>query len=150
MFNHSKNSDVTSQKESEVKEHVSHFVNNAKDSITDVASDVKASAANLGNKVLEKSKETKDEAYHLIDSLKSLLAQYADSSRATEIKDQIVDKAVALKSTVQDEVDHAYQLGKERATQTVQDKPILSLAVALGAGILLGYILGTKQSSNKD
>jgi ElaB/YqjD/DUF883 family membrane-anchored ribosome-binding protein len=29
----------------------------------------------------------------------------------------------------------------------VQDKPLLSLSIALGAGVLVGYILGSKQSS---
>ena len=144
MFNINKTPET---KSSEVKENISEFVDNTKENINDVANDVKASASNLSSKLQEKSRETKEDAYHVIDSLKSLLAQYTDGSKATEIKNQIVDKAVELKGVVQDEVTHAYQAGKERTVQTVQDKPILSLAVALGAGILVGYILGTKQSS---
>ena len=144
MFNINKTPET---KSSEVKENISEFVDNTKENINDVANDVKASASTLSSKLQEKSRETKEDAYHVIDSLKSLLAQYTDGSKATEIKNQIVDKAVELKGVVQDEVTHAYQAGKERTLQTVQDKPILSLAVALGAGILVGYILGTKQSS---
>lgn len=144
MFNINKTPET---KNAEVKENISEFVDNTKENINDVANDVKASASSLNSKLQEKSRETKEDAYHVIDSLKSLLAQYTDGSKATEIKNQIVDKAVELKGVVQDEVTHAYQAGKERTAQTVQDKPILSLAVALGAGILVGYILGTKQSS---
>lgn len=144
MFNINKTPET---KNAEVKENISEFVDNTKENINDVANDVKASASSLSSKLQEKSRETKEDAYHVIDSLKSLLAQYTDGSKATEIKNQIVDKAVELKGVVQDEVTHAYQAGKERTVQTVQDKPILSLAVALGAGILVGYILGTKQSS---
>ena len=144
MFNINKTPET---KNAEVKENISEFVDNTKENINDVANDVKASASTLSSKLQEKSRETKEDAYHVIDSLKSLLAQYTDGSKATEIKNQIVDKAVELKGVVQDEVTHAYQAGKERTLQTVQDKPILSLAVALGAGILVGYILGTKQSS---
>ncbi len=144
MFNINKTPET---KNAEVKENISEFVDNTKENINDVANDVKASASSLSSKLQEKSRETKEDAYHVIDSLKSLLAQYTDGSKATEIKNQIVDKAVELKGVVQDEVTHAYQAGKERTLQTVQDKPILSLAVALGAGILVGYILGTKQSS---
>lgn len=144
MFNINKTPET---KNAEVKENLSEFVDNTKENINDVANDVKASASSLSSKLQEKSRETKEDAYHVIDSLKSLLAQYTDGSKATEIKNQIVDKAVELKGVVQDEVTHAYQAGKERTVQTVQDKPILSLAVALGAGILVGYILGTKQSS---
>lgn len=144
MFNINKTPET---KNAEVKENISEFVDNTKENINDVANDVKASASSLSSKLQEKSRETKEEAYHVIDSLKSLLAEYTDGSKATEIKNQIVDKAVELKGVVEDEVTHAYQAGKERTVQTVQDKPILSLAVALGAGILVGYILGTKQSS---
>ena len=144
MFNINKTPDT---KTAEIKENVSQFVDNTKDNINEVASDIKASAADLGDKLQEKSRETKEEAHNLVDSLKSLLSQYTDGSRASEIKNQLVNKAVELKGVVQDEVTNAYESGKERTAQTVQDKPILSLAVALGAGILVGYILGTKQSS---
>jgi ElaB/YqjD/DUF883 family membrane-anchored ribosome-binding protein len=144
MFNINKTPET---KNAEVKENISELVDNTKENINDVANDVKASASSLSSKLQEKSRETKEDAYHVIDSLKSLLAQYTDGSKATEIKNQIIDKAVELKGVVQDEVTHAYQAGKERTVQTVQDKPILSLAVALGTGILVGYILGTKQSS---
>ena len=144
MFNINKTPET---KTAEIKENVSQFVDNTKDNINEVASDVKASAADLSDKVQEKSREAKEEAHNLVDSLKSLLSQYTDGSRASEIKNQLVNKAVELKGVVQDEVTNAYESGKERTVQTVQDKPILSLAVALGAGILVGYILGTKQSS---
>ena len=144
MFNIDKTPET---KTAEIKENVSQFVDNTKDNINEVASDIKASAADLGDKLQEKSRETKEEAHNLVDSLKSLLSQYTDGSRASEIKNQLVNKAVELKGVVQDEVTNAYESGKERTAQTVQDKPILSLAVALGAGILVGYILGTKQSS---
>jgi len=145
MFDTTKNPDL---KKAEVKENVSQFVDNAKQNAAEVADDAKAAAAQLGNKVSEKSLETKAEAVNLIASLKSLLSQYTDLGRANEIKNQIVDKATEIKGVVQDEVSNAYHVSKDRTVQTVHDKPIASLAIALGAGILLGYILGSKQSSN--
>lgn len=145
MFDTTKNPDL---KKAEVKENVSQFVDNAKQNAAEVADDAKAAAAQLGNKVSEKSLETKAEAVNLIASLKSLLSQYTDLGRANEIKNQIVDKATEIKGVVQDEVSNAYQVSRDRTVQTVHDKPITSLAIALGAGILLGYILGSKQSSN--
>lgn len=145
MYDTTKNPDI---KNLEVKENVSQFVDNAKQNATEVAEDAKAAAIQLGNKVNEKSLETKAEAVNLISSLKSLLSQYTDLGRAKDIKNQIVDKATEIGGVVQDEVSNAYQISKDRTVQTVQDKPITSLAIALGAGILLGYILGSKQSSN--
>lgn len=135
-------------KKADVKENVNQFVDSAKQNAAEVADEARNAAVNLGNKVSEKSLETKAEAANLIASLKSLLSQYTDLSRANELKNQVLDKAVELKGTVQDEVVNAYQVSRDRTVQTVQEKPITSLAVALGAGILLGYILGSKQSSN--
>ncbi|HYN54907.1 MAG TPA: hypothetical protein VES38_09400 [Methylotenera sp.] len=149
MFNVNKPEDKNltnlTNKELEAKESLSQFADNTKEGFADVADDVKTSANDLGDKLQRQAKQTKEEAYHVIASLKSLLAQYTDSFRAGEIKDQIVDKAVELKGVVQNEMAHA----KDRTVQTVHDKPIVSLAVALGAGVLLGYILGTKQNSDK-
>ena len=65
------------------------------------------------------------------------------------MKTQILDKANQLKGLVKDEASHAYEVTKDRATQTVQEKPITTLAIAVGAGVLLGYILGSKTHSNK-
>ena len=94
----------------------------------------------------QKTLETKHEALSVVDSLKSLINQYASSSNVEHIKNQILDKAYELKGTVKDEVSHAYAAGKERTVHTVQDKPLVSLGLAIGAGLLLGYILGSKQS----
>ena len=135
-------------KKTDVKENVNQFVDTAKQNAAEVADEARNAAANLGAKVSEKSMETKAEAANLIASLKSLLSQYTDLNRANEFKNQVIDRAFELKGTVQDEVTHAYQVGRDRTVQTVQERPITSLAVALGAGILLGYILGSKQSSN--
>lgn len=135
-------------KKADVKENVNQFVDTARQNAAEVADEARNAAANLGAKVSEKSMETKAEAANLIASLKSLLSQYTDLNRANEFKNQVIDRAFELKGTVQDEVTHAYQVGRDRTVQTVQERPITSLAVALGAGILLGYILGSKQSSN--
>jgi ElaB/YqjD/DUF883 family membrane-anchored ribosome-binding protein len=145
MYDTTKSPDL---KKTEVKENVSQFVDNAKQNAAEVAEDAKAAAAQLGNKVNEKSLETKNEAVNLIASLKSLLSQYTDLGRANEIKNQIVDKATEIGGVVQNEVSNAYQVSKDRTVQSVQEKPITSLAIALGAGVLLGYILGSKNSSN--
>lgn len=125
-----------------------NMVANVKNNVLEVTDDIKRTANKVGNKIEQSGLEAKQEATNLMDSLKALLADYTTVNKATEIKDQLIhNKAVELKDVVQDEVTQAYQISKERAAQTVQEKPLLSLAVALGAGVLVGYILGTKQSS---
>ncbi len=144
MFNLNKTPDT---KTSDVADYASQLVDNAESNVNHIAHDVKTSTTDLNKKIQKQGKETKEDVYQLVDSLKSLLAQYTEDSKVTGIKNQLIDKAVKLKGVVQDEVTHAYNVSKAHTVQTVQDKPILSLAVALGAGVLMGYILGTKQSS---
>ncbi len=134
-------------KQDDLKNKAADLADNVKDNVEQVTKDVKRSAESIGNSVQQKAVETKHEALNVIDSLKSLLAQYTNSTNVNELKNQILDKAYELKGTVKDEVTHAYETSKERTVQTVQDKPLLSLGLAVGAGLLLGYILGSKQSS---
>jgi ElaB/YqjD/DUF883 family membrane-anchored ribosome-binding protein len=137
-------------KKADVKDNVSNLVNNTKDTASDMANEARASASRMGDTLQERTVETRSEVLNVINSLKALIAQYTDFDRATDLKNQLVDKAVEIKGVVQDEVANAYHLGKERTVQTVQDKPLASVAIALGAGVLLGYILGSKQSHSNN
>ncbi len=136
-----------SNKQDEVKDKAAQLADNMRNNVDEVATDVKRSAENIGDTVQQKATETKHEALNVIASLKSLLAQYTNSTNVSELKNQILDKAYELKGTVKDEVTHAYAVSRDRTAQTVQDKPLMSLGLAIGAGVLLGYILGSKQSS---
>lgn len=137
-------------KKADVEEKVSQLVNSTKDAASEVASEARASASRISDTLQERTTETRSEVLNVINSLKALIAQYTDFDRASDLKNQLVDKAVVIKGVVQDEVANAYHLGKERTVQTVQDRPLTSVAVALGAGVLLGYILGAKQSSSNN
>ena len=148
MFNPIKQDDLN-----DVKDKAANLANNLRTNVENVTneakSDLKNEAASLVDMVHQQSVETKAQAVSVIESLKSLLSQYTSGSNIAEMKSQILDKANQLKGLVKDEASHAYEVSKERATQTVQDKPITTLAIAVGAGILLGYILGSKTHSNK-
>ena len=146
MFNPSKQDDLN-----DVKDKAANLANsvktNVEDTVNDVKNNVRNEAENFSNTVHEQAVETKAQAVSVIESLKSLLSQYTSSSNVAEMKTQILDKANQLKGLVKDEANHAYTVTKDKATQTVQDKPIMTLAVAVGAGVLLGYILGSKSHS---
>jgi ElaB/YqjD/DUF883 family membrane-anchored ribosome-binding protein len=135
-------------KKAAVKDNVSNLVDNTRNTAAEIAAEAQASAARIGHTLQERTTETRSEVMNVINSLKALIAQYADFDRATDLKNQLVGKATEIRGVVQDEVTHAYQVGKERTVQTVQEKPLTSVAVALGAGVLLGYILGSKQTSH--
>jgi ElaB/YqjD/DUF883 family membrane-anchored ribosome-binding protein len=44
-------------------------------------------------------------------------------------------------------VVNAYATTKERAAETVRENPVGTLVLVAGVGLLLGYVLGSKQSS---
>ncbi len=137
----------------DVKDKAANLVNSVKTNVENVADKIKEDVKNEANEVLNmvhvQSEETKAQAIGVIESLKALLGQYTSASNIADIKDQIVSKANQLKGIVKDEASHAYEVSRDRTVQTVHDKPIASLAVAVGAGVLLGYILGSKTHSNK-
>ena len=83
----------------------------------------------------------------LLSKPQALLNQVTSSTNIHEVKEQILDKAHQLTGLVKDEATHAYEVSRDKTVQTVHDKPIASLAVAVGAGVLLGYILGSKTHS---
>ena len=143
MFNPNKSDDLN-----DVKDKAANLANSVKTNVenaaNEVRSDVRNEAENLVDMVHQQSVETKAQAVGVIESLKSLLSQFTSGSNVTEIKTQILDKANQLKGLVKDEANHAYEVTKDKATHTVQEKPIMTLALAVGAGVLLGYILGSK------
>jgi ElaB/YqjD/DUF883 family membrane-anchored ribosome-binding protein len=144
MFNIGKKEESAQE---QLKDKAVNLIANVENDASEVTEDVKETVNNVSSKVQQLSKEAKQDAINLMDSLKSLVSEYSSNSKSTAMKDEFIDKAIELKSAVRDEVTQAYEVSKERTIQTVQDKPLLSLAVALGAGVLVGYILGTRQSS---
>ena len=142
MFNPNKQDDLN-----DVKNKAANLAGNVRTNIDNVTDDVRNEADHLVDMVHQQGADTKAQAVGVIESLKSLLLQYTSSSNVAEIKSQIIDKANQLKGLVKDEASHAYAVSKDKAVNTVQEKPITTLAVAIGAGILLGYILGSKTHS---
>ena len=131
----------------DLKNKAANLADSVKNNVSDMAHDVQDSVDQIAQSAQYKASQTKQEAMNVIESLKSLINQYASSTNVDNIKNQILDKAYELKGTVSDEVANAYTAGKDRTAQAIQEKPLLSLGLAIGAGVLLGYILGSKQSS---
>jgi ElaB/YqjD/DUF883 family membrane-anchored ribosome-binding protein len=140
-----------STKQDDLKDKAAQLANSVKTNVENVTETVKSDLQYEAKQVIDmihtQTDETKAQAVGVIESLKSLLNQYTSGSNVNEMKDQIVDKANQLKNLVKDEASHAYEVSRDKTVQAVHDKPIASLAIAVGAGVLLGYILGTKTHS---
>ena len=142
MFNLNKKLETNT---SEIKENFTTLVDTTKDNLSEVAKDAKQSASRLGSKVQEKSKETTQDALELIDSLKALLAKNTDATYT----DQIKDKVSEWKGLIQHEVANAVETSKAQTTRALREQPFTSLAVAIGAGIVIGYVLGNSLSNSQ-
>lgn len=119
----------------------------ASNTVEKVAEQIKTSAAKVSDKIANKTDATKDQAESLIHSLKNLLDEHKQKSKVEQLKEQLTDRAAELKHVVTDEVTNAYATSKQRAAETVKENPVGTLVLAAGVGLLLGYVLGSKQSS---
>jgi ElaB/YqjD/DUF883 family membrane-anchored ribosome-binding protein len=119
----------------------------ASKTVDKVADQIKTSAAKVSEKIASRTDTTKDQADSLISSLRNLLDEHKQKTKVEQLKEQLTERAAELKHVVTDEVANAYATSKQRAAETVKENPVGTLVLAAGVGLLLGYVLGSKQSS---
>ena len=120
----------------------------AKSGLNKASSELKSSVNKANNIIDKTANQTEDKTEAVINGLRDLINNHANTTKGNNMKEQILERATALKQVVGDEISHAYGVGKERAVESVKNHPVGTLALAAGTGLLLGYILGSKQSSN--
>ncbi len=146
MFTTNKDNEV---KVSDLKENTADLMNTTKEKFNELSADVNQAEGKLQDNAQAKIKEVKDDAMTLINNLKTLLSENTTASKINEAKERAYDKAAEWKNLVQAEVAHAIEVTNAQTRRVVTEKPLVSLAAALAAGVLLGYVLGNKQSSDK-
>lgn len=147
MFNLNKSTqDNINEAQAEIKSQSSELIDNTKARIADISADVKNKANNIGDKVQAKATETKQDALDLVNNLKALLAKTEQAANPEEVKDEVTNRLVEWKSVIAAEVKNAVDTSKAQTEKVVRDQPLVSLAVAVGAGVLIGYLLGNKDS----
>jgi ElaB/YqjD/DUF883 family membrane-anchored ribosome-binding protein len=120
---------------------------NAKELITETSDKVKEKTGLVANQVVEKTESAKNEANTLVSSIKKLVNEYADANKISEYQTQLSEKAIELKDKMKHEAVHAYKVGKLTTKKSIKEHPIATVALVAGAGLMLGYIIGTKKSS---
>lgn len=108
---------------------------------------IKKTASTMSDTFNEKTESVKDQAQRLVDQLKSMVHDATDVESDTDFKRQLTQKINALQAAITDEASHAYYTSKQRTVDVVKENPIGTIVVAAGVGLLLGYVLGSKQSS---
>lgn len=117
----------------------------AKSNIKTASRNIKSSTNEIAEEVIDKTENSKDEAISLVESIRHLVSSYTDPDKIDEIKSDVYDKAKTLKDNVGHEVSTSVRKGKKKTIKTVRKNPLSSVAVAAGAGALLGYLIASKK-----
>jgi len=141
MFNSTKSSDI--------KDKAVSLKDSTKAAVSDIANDAKETVQELGKRISSRSSSTKSDAEALIESLRELLAEQPIEKKSDEIKARVAEQYTQWKDTLQDEIAIALQDGQARSRKVLNEQPVLTLAVALGAGALIGYLIGSHNSDNR-
>jgi ElaB/YqjD/DUF883 family membrane-anchored ribosome-binding protein len=120
----------------------------AKNGVNKASRELKSSADKANGAVDKTTNQAEDKAEALINGLRDLINDHSDITKENTMKAQIIERASELKHVVGEEISHAYDVSKERAIESVKNHPAATLALVAGTGLLLGYVLGSKQSSN--
>ncbi|MES2553049.1 MAG: hypothetical protein V4588_05225 [Pseudomonadota bacterium] len=141
MFNSTKSSDI--------KDKAVSLKDSTKAAVSDIANDAKETVQELGKRISSRSSNTKGDAEALIESLRELLAEQPIEKKSDEIKARVAEQYTQWKDTLQDEIAIALQDGQARSRKVLNEQPVLTLAVAVGAGALIGYLIGNHNSDNR-
>lgn len=120
----------------------------AKNGLNKASRELKSSADKANSAVNKTTNQAEDKAEALINGLKDLINDHSEVTKRNSMKEQIIERASELKHVVGEEISHAYDVSKERAIESVKNHPGATLALVAGTGLLLGYVLGSKQSSH--
>lgn len=133
---------------SKTKNKTEELSEEAKDTINKALNSVKSTANSANQSITKAANRTEDQAESLINGLRDLINQHSSSSSIHSMKEKFVDKTSQLRNVVGHELSTAYDISKERAAEQVKNHPVSTLALVAGTGLLLGFVLGTKRSSN--
>jgi ElaB/YqjD/DUF883 family membrane-anchored ribosome-binding protein len=128
------------------KDKVDDLATQSESLVNDASQAIKSKARDVSAAIDEKADKTKYEANNLISSLKDLINEYSDNSKINQLKGQISETATGLKTAVCNEVSNAYTTSKQKTSDAIKENPLGTLALVAGAGLVVGYIFGARQS----
>lgn len=144
MFNLSKSNDV-SEKAVEV-------VENVKDNLQDLAGEAKGRATDLSDKLKKTATDAKVDAAQLLESIRQLIEEKTETqtNKVSAITATLYDQYEQLSATAKEELYELVAKSQVKTKKVLNEQPLLTLAVAVGAGALIGYVIGQSKASNQD
>jgi hypothetical protein len=148
---------MNSSKNSDIKGDAKQLLGSVRENVVDITHEAGNAAKKLGRRVQSKSKSTTAEAMSLIESAREFLSSKAVSDSAAEIKEQLAEQIVDWKDSIQQELLHAVELGKDSSgkiktssEKLLKKRTLLTLSAVLGAGLLIGYLVGSANSEEEE
>ncbi|HEY3299339.1 MAG TPA: hypothetical protein VGJ90_01060 [Methylophilaceae bacterium] len=144
MFNLSKSNDV-SEKAVEV-------VENVKDNLQDLAGEAKGRATDLSDKLKKTATDAKVDAAQLLESIRQLIEEKTETqtNKVSAITATLYDQYEQLSATAKEELYELVAKSQVKTKKVLNEQPLLTLAVAVGAGALIGYVIGQSKASSQD
>lgn len=154
MFNLIKNPDLKENAEDLVtntKARAKDIKNEITGDVIEITADVKKSAAQVGKKVKAKSIETKRDASSLLSSIKrSFDKDSVDTAKISDKSSEIADQLLVLTDSIKEELIDTLKASIAGTEKVVRTRTLLSLSIAVGAGLALGYALAKSGTAEEE
>lgn len=141
-----------SSKEDQVKKDAANAWENTKDSVAEFGRDVNNAARDVADSARDAVRGTKNDANDLMTSIRDLLDDKSSSSerKLDRIRDKVIGHYDDLKSVAQERFGEMYETGREKGRKVLDEQPVTALAVAIGAGALIGFLLSQYRGRDYD
>ena len=126
---------------SDIKEHASELAETAQEALNEGAKAGKDSVRKLGQKLESKARDSKKEAIALLESLKDVLDPEAHGSATEQVIEQLTENFSAWSESLDKELSQALKSSRIQSSKWLRKRSLLTLSLALGAGVLVGYAL---------
>lgn len=131
-----------SNTQSEIKDQASELAETAQETLSDSAKAGKASVRKLGRKLESKARDSKKEAIALLESLKDVLDPDAHGSATEHVIEQLTENFADWSESLDKELSQALKSSHIQSRKWLRKRSLLTLSLAVGAGLLVGYALG--------
>lgn len=136
MFNFSKQN---------VDQKTDRLAQQSNDAVEEIASQVRTTTQELLDAVEDTANFSQDKAKDLIRTLKTSIDELTSESSVSYIAGRVSEGASKFKDHLQHEIkDTACNL-RDKAADAVQEKPIGTLLLVAGLGLLIGYHCASKK-----
>ncbi|ABE49214.1 MULTISPECIES: hypothetical protein [Methylobacillus] len=127
---------------SEIKDQASELAETAQETLSDSAKAGKASVRKLGRKLENKARDSKKEALALLESLRDILDPDAHSNATEHVIEQLSENFSEWSESLDKELSQVLKNSRIQPRQWLRKPSLLTLSLAVGAGVLVGYALG--------